>query len=48
MRDVVNRPDGRRIRVTRTLGQLFVCADGCCCGRVQDGYLPVPRKLGGA
>ena len=45
MRDVVNRPDGRRIRVTRTLGQLFVCADACCCGRLQDGHLPVPREL---
>jgi nitrile hydratase accessory protein len=26
-------------------GQLFVCAEGCCCGRVQDGYAPVPRDL---
>ncbi len=45
MRDVVNRPDGRRIRVTRTLGQLFVCAGACCCGRLQDGRMTVPREL---
>jgi cobaltochelatase CobN len=45
MRDVVNRPDGRRIRVTRTLGQIFVCADACWRGRFQDGHLPVLREL---
>ena len=45
MRNIVNRADGRRIHVARMLGQLFVCADGCCCGRVQDGYPPVPRDL---
>lgn len=45
MRNVVTRPDGRRVHVARALGQLFVCADGCCCGRVQDGYPPVPREL---
>ena len=43
MRNIVSRPDGRRIHVARTQGQLFVCADACCCGRVQDGYAPVPR-----
>src|SRR6266849_4807411 len=45
VRNIVNRADGRRIHVARMLGQLFVCADGCCCGRVQDGYAPVPRDL---
>lgn len=45
MRNIVTRADGRRVHVPRTLGQLFVCADGCCCGRVQDGYAPVPREL---
>ena len=45
MRNIVSRPDGRRIHVARTQGQLFVCADACCCGRVQDGYEPVPRDL---
>jgi len=45
MRNIVRRADGRRVHAPRTLGQLFVCADGCCCGRVQDGYAPVPREL---
>jgi cobaltochelatase CobN len=45
MRNIVERPDGGRIHVARMQGQLFVCADGCCCGRVQDGYAPVPREL---
>lgn len=45
MRNIVRRPDGRRVHVARALGQLFVCADGCCCGLVQDGYAPVPREL---
>jgi nitrile hydratase accessory protein len=45
VRNIVQRPDGRRIHVARSLGQLFVCADACCCGRVQDGYAAVPREL---
>ena len=45
MRNIVQRPDGRRIHVARSLGQLFVCAEACCCGRVQDGYAAVPRDL---
>ena len=45
MRNIIRRADGRRIHVARSLGQLFVCADACCCGRVQDGYAPVPREL---
>jgi cobaltochelatase CobN len=45
VRNIVPRPDGRRIHVARMQGQLFVCAEACCCGRVQDGYAPVPRDL---
>jgi nitrile hydratase accessory protein len=45
MRNIVTRDDGSRVHVARTHGQLFVCADGCCCGRTQDGYAPVPRDL---
>jgi len=45
VRNIVSRPDGRRVHVARMQGQLFVCADGCCCGLVQDGYAPVPREL---
>jgi cobaltochelatase CobN len=44
VRNIIQRSDGRRVHVARTLGQLFVCADACCCGRVQDGYAPVPRE----
>ena len=45
MRNIVARPDGRRVHVARSIGQLFICAEACCCGRVQDGYAPVPRDL---
>ena len=44
MRNIVTRADGRRVHVARMQGQLFVCAEACCCWRVQDGYLPVPRE----
>ncbi len=44
MRNIVSRADGRRVHVPRTRGHLFVCADGCCCGRTQDGFPPVPRE----
>ncbi len=45
MRNIVRRADGRRVHVQRALGHLFVCADGCCCGRTQDGFPPVPREV---
>ena len=45
MRNIVTRPDGSRVHVARMQGQLFVCAEACCCGRVNDGYAPVPREL---
>ncbi|HUG36267.1 MAG TPA: nitrile hydratase accessory protein, partial [Candidatus Limnocylindrales bacterium] len=41
-RNIVVRPDGRRVNVARPRGQLFVCATGCCCGRTEDGFAPVP------
>jgi len=44
-RNLVRRNDGRTVNVARTRGQLFVCADNCCCGRVQDGFAPVPKDL---
>ncbi len=43
-RNIVVRADGRRVHVPRTRGHLFVCADGCCCGRTADGFSPVPRE----
>jgi nitrile hydratase accessory protein len=41
-RNIVMRPDGRPVHVARPRGQLFVCASGCCCGRTEDGFAPVP------
>ena len=42
-RNIVSRPDGRPVNVARPRGQLFVCASGCCCGRTEDGFAPVPE-----
>jgi nitrile hydratase accessory protein len=44
-RNLVIRPDGRLVNVARPRGQLFVCASGCCCGRTEDGFAPVPTAL---
>lgn len=39
-RNIVTRADGRLVNVNRQLGQLFVCAHGCCCGRESEGKPP--------
>lgn len=44
-RNIVVRPDGRPVNVARMRGQLFVCASGCCCGRTEDGFAPVPADV---
>ncbi|HKZ07236.1 MAG TPA: nitrile hydratase accessory protein [Methylomirabilota bacterium] len=44
-RNLVIRADGRLVNVARPRGQLFVCATGCCCGRTEDGFAPVPTEL---
>jgi cobaltochelatase CobN len=44
-RNIVVRADGRPVNVARPRGQLFVCATGCCCGRIADGFAPVPEDL---
>jgi nitrile hydratase accessory protein len=44
-RNIVQRADGRPVNVARPRGQLFVCKDGCCCGRVEDGFASVPAGL---
>jgi cobaltochelatase CobN len=44
-RNIVSRADGRPVNVARFRGQLFVCASGCCCGRTEDGFAPVPADL---
>ena len=43
-RNIVVRADGRRVNVARYRGQLFVCASGCCCGRTEDGFAPIPAE----
>jgi nitrile hydratase accessory protein len=43
-RNLVRRPDGRLVNVARPRGHLFVCASGCCCGRTEDGFAPVPGE----
>ena len=43
-RNLVLRPDGRPVNVARPRGHLFVCASGCCCGRTEDGFAPVPAE----
>src|SRR5581483_11355715 len=43
-RNIVTRRDGRPVNVARFRGQLFVCATGCCCGRTEDGFAPVPTE----
>lgn len=44
-RNIVHRPDGKRVNVARSRGQLFVCSGGCCCGHTEDGFAPVPADL---
>jgi cobaltochelatase CobN len=44
-RNIVARADGRPVNVARYRGQLLVCATGCCCGRTDDGFAPVPTDL---
>jgi nitrile hydratase accessory protein len=44
-RNLVIRPDGLLVNVARPRGHLFVCASGCCCGRTEDGFAPVPADL---
>jgi cobaltochelatase CobN len=41
----VLRSDGRMINVVRRRGHLMVCAKGCCCGRTDRGYAPVPVEF---
>ncbi len=43
-RNIVVRPDGRPVNVARPRGHLFVCASGCCCGRIGDGFAAVPAE----
>ena len=42
---LVVREDGKLIKVVQKRGQLFVCAHGCCCGKTERGFAPVPEDL---
>ena len=44
-RNLVTNANGEVIQVARTRGTLLVCATGCCCGRTDEGYPPVPTDL---
>jgi cobaltochelatase CobN len=45
VRNLVTRADGKLVNVARKQGQLFVCADGCCCGHTEHGFDAVPTEL---
>jgi nitrile hydratase accessory protein len=45
-RNLVRRHlDGRQVNVARARGQLFVCANACCCGRTDMTNAPVDTDL---
>ena len=44
-RNIVTRSDGKLVNVARHLGQLFVCANGCCCGDTTFGAAPSHKEL---
>lgn len=44
-RNLILRPDGKLVNVARKQGQLFICATGCCCGRTERKFAPVPTDL---
>jgi cobaltochelatase CobN len=45
VRNLVTRADGKLVNVARKMGQLFVCASGCCCGHTEHGFAAVPMEL---
>ena len=44
-RNMVQRVDGRMVNAGTRRGMLVVCATGCCCGRTERGFAPVPTDL---
>ncbi|WP_236600229.1 (2Fe-2S) ferredoxin domain-containing protein [Ktedonobacter sp. SOSP1-85] len=42
---LVVREDGKLIKVVQKRGHLFVCAHGCCCGKTERDFAPVPEEL---
>ncbi len=45
VRNMVQRIDGRMVNAGTRRGMLSVCATGCCCGRTERGFAPVPTDL---
>src|SRR5436190_2474205 len=45
VRNLVTRSDGKLVNVARKTGQLFVCANGCCCGHTEHGFAAVPEEV---
>ncbi len=43
-RQRVVRADGRTINVVQRRAHLSYCYTGCCCGRTERGYAPVPAE----
>jgi len=41
-RQVVVRADGRAVEVVQRRAHISYCFTGCCCGRTDRGYAPVP------
>lgn len=44
-KDVIARADDRLTHLPKRVGQVFVCAAGCCCGHMDRGFAPVPVQL---
>jgi len=44
-RSRVLRTDGKLINMVHHRGHLLVCSKGCCCGRTEQGFAPVPEDL---
>jgi cobaltochelatase CobN len=43
-RQLITRADGRIINVVQKRAHVSFCFTGCCCGRVDRGYPPVPDE----
>ena len=41
-RQLVVRADGRAVEVEQRRAHISYCVTGCCCGRIDRGYAPVP------
>lgn len=44
LRSALQQDESLSTRRSRSLGQIFFC-DGCCCGRSEKGFPPLPREL---